>query len=401
MAQRETRSPRLNVLLAESGRSVGGTERVVWELATRLPARRFAVRVWLSPAPALDEFAAALASRGIEVERVAEVDSRWDLRGMLATWRRLRSAKPDVLHIHHVWPAADRYLAMLARAAGVERLIVTEHIVGEPHSGGQRALKRDELSRADAVTAVCGAVADTLVRDYGVSRDRVRVVPNGADLPDEEAESPPARQWRERFGASPLRPLWVIAGRLEEQKGHAVLFDALAEVGRRGLDFTLAVAGEGSLRGQLEERARQLGLEKQVHFVGTLEDPGPLLAAADAVLLPSLWEGLPLTLLEAMARARPVVASAVGGVPEVVTHGENGWLVPPGDVTALAEALEYCHRKPDGAMRFGREAAELVRRDYHWQAVVLGFESVYDEVMGLATFSPHPGATRPARGGGR
>lgn len=399
MADRGTETKRLSVLLAESGRSVGGTERVVWELATRLPPQRWAVRVWLSPEPALDEFAAALAARGLEVERVAEVDSRWDLRGMLATWSKLRRAKPDVLHVHHVWPAADRYLAALARAAGVERFVVTEHIVGESHSAGQRALKRDELARADAVTAVCGAVADTLVRDYGVARERVRVVPNGADLPDEAAEAPPARQWRERFGASLLRPLWVVAARLEEQKGHDVLLDALAELWKRGLDFTLAVAGGGSLRTALEERTARLGLETRVHFLGTVEDLGPLLAAADAVVLPSRWEGLPLTLLEAMARARPVIASAVGGVPEVVEHGVNGWLVPAGDVTALADALEMFHRKADRATRLGREAAELVRRDYHWQAVVEGFESVYDEVAGLATVSPEdPG---PARGGGR
>ncbi len=399
MADRGTETKRLNVLLAESGRSVGGTERVVWELATRLPPQRFAVRVWLSPVPALDEFAAALEGRGLPVERVAEVDSRWDLAGMLATWSRLRRARPDVLHVHHVWPAADRYLAALARAAGVPHFVVTEHIVGQAHSAGQRALKRDELARADAVTAVCGAVADTLVRDYGVARERVRVVPNGADLPDEAAEAGPARAWRERFAAALIRPLWVVAARLEEQKGHDVLLDALAEVWKRGLDFTLAVAGDGSLREPLEQRARALGLEKRVHFLGALDDLGALLAAADAVVLPSRWEGLPLTLLEAMARARPVIASAVGGVPEVVGHGENGWLVPAGDVTALADALEFFHRKSDRATRLGRAGAELVRRDYHWQAVVEGFEAVYDEVVGLATFSPDESSA--PRGGGR
>ncbi len=391
---------RLNVLLVESGRAVGGTERVVWELATRLAPERFAVRVWLSPVPALDEFAAALEARGIPVERVAEVDSRWDWKGMLGTWNALRRVRPDVLHVHHVWPAADRYLAMLARAAGVRHLVVTEHIVGESHSDGQRALKRAELGRADAVTAVCGAVAETLVRDYGIERARVRVVPNGADLPDEAAEAPVAKAWRERFGASLIRPLWVVAGRLEEQKGHAVLLDALAEVRKRGLDFTLAVAGEGSLKTTLEQRAEQLGIGPRVRFLGALDDVGPLLAAADAVVLPSHWEGLPLVLLEAMVRSRPIVATAVGGVPEVIEDGTHGALVAPGDALALADELERFHRKTERGIRLGRAAGERARRDYLWQAVADGFEAVYDEVLGLATFTPEdaPGASR---GGGR
>lgn len=391
---------RVNVLLVESGQAVGGTERVVWELATRLPPARFDVRVWLSPVPALDEFAQALAGRGLAVDRVAEVDSRWDWGGMLGTWSRLRRVKPDVIHVHHVWPAADRYLAMLARAAGARRLVVTEHIVGQPHSGGQRALKRDELGRADAVTAVCGAVAEMLVNDYGIARERVRVVPNGADLPDEQAEIAPARAYRERFGASLIRPLWVVAGRLEEQKGHAVLFDALAEVRKRGLDFTLAVAGEGKLRGELEQLAEQLGIGNRVRFLGALDDVGPLLAAADAVVLPSLWEGLPLVLLEAMVRSRPVVATAVGGVPEAIDDGVHGALVPPGDALALADELERFHRKTERASRLGRAAGERVRRDFLWEAVAEGFEAVYDDVLGLATFSPQD-APPSTRGGGR
>jgi glycosyltransferase involved in cell wall biosynthesis len=392
-------SARVRILLVESGRAVGGTERVVWELATRLPKSRFDVHVWLSTAPGVNELATALASAGITVDRIAEVDSRWDWKGMLDTWSRLRRLKPALLHIHHVWPAADRYLTLLARAAGVPHLVVTEHITGEAHSAGQRALKRDELRRADAVTAVTGAIVETLVRDYGVERARVRVVPNGADLPDEEAEAATAKRWRERYLSTPLKPLWVVAGRIEEQKGHDLLFEALAGVVKQGLDFTLVVAGEGSRKSWLEQQSLSLGLAPRVQFVGQIEDVGGLLAAADAVLLPSRWEGLPLVLLEAMARGRPIVASAVGGVPDVVQDGVNGTLVPAGDAAALAEALVQLHRKADRAWRMGRVAAETVREHYTWYAVVDGFESVYDELLGLATVTPEPVET--SGGGGR
>ena len=382
-----TKTERLRLLLVESGTAVGGTERVVWELATRLPRSRWDVRLWLSPAPGVDEFASALEAHGLPVTRVAEVDSRWDWPGMLRTWRQLRRERPDLLHVHHGWPAADRYLAALAETAGVPHLVVTEHIEGHAHSVAQVRLKRRELAQAEVVTAVSATVADSLVRDYGVDRARVRVVPNGAELPHEEAELAAARRVREQLGAGVLRPLWVCAGRLEHQKGQDVLLEALAEIRRRGLEFVAVLAGDGSLRGALEERVRSLGLGGNVRFLGQVEDLGPLLAAADAVVLPSRWEGMPLVLLEALVRARPVVASAVGGVTEVVTDGEHARLVPPDDPLALAQALEDFHRRPDPALRLGRRAAARVRESFTWPRVVEAFESVYDEVLGLASFT--------------
>lgn len=388
---------RVKLVLAESGSAVGGTERVVWELATRLPASRYDVRVWLGTAPGVDEFAAALENRGIAVERVPEVGSRWDWRRMLSTWHRLRRDHPALLHLHHVWPSADRYLPALARGAGIPHLVVTEHIVGHPNSAAQRSLKRHELSGADAVTAVCGAVADSIARDYSLPRTRVRVVPNGADLPNEGAEWPAARRVRESLGAGVLRPLWVCAARLEEQKGHAVLLDAAARVRERGIDFVLALAGGGSLRPALEARAGELGLAERVRFLGRVDAIGPLLLAADACVLPSLWEGLPLSLLEAMARGRPVVASAVGGVPETIEDGVHGRLVPAGDASALAAVLEEFQRRPDAARQLGTRAAERVRQRYTWARVIEAFEAVYDDVLGLASFTP----AGPGGGSGR
>ena len=383
-----TEAERVSVVLAESGTSVGGTERVVWELATRLPAARFDVRVWLSTAPGVDEFAAALMARGIPVDRVAEVDSRWDWKGMWETWRRLRRLRPRLVHLHHVWPASDRYLESLAGAAGVPHVVVTEHIVGRTHSAGQRALKRRELARADAVTAVCEAVAGTLVSDYGVDRARVRVVPNGTELPDERAEAPEARRIRASLGMAPSTGLIVCAGRLEEQKGQDVLLDAAGQLAARGLPFTLAFAGDGSLRSALEHRGASLGLGNRVRFLGQVDELGPWLLAADVVAMPSRWEGLPLALLEALVRGRPVVASAVGGIPEVIEDGVHGVLVPPGDATALAAALERILRAPEPALRLGALGAERVRDGYTWSRVAEQFEAVYDEVLGLASFAP-------------
>jgi glycosyltransferase involved in cell wall biosynthesis len=392
---------RVSLVLAESGTRVGESERVVWELATRLPPSRFDVRVWLSASPGVDELAESLAARDLPVDRLPEVGSRWDWRGMLATWSRLRRQRPALLHLHHVRPTADRFLASLANAAGVPHLVFTEHALARSPSPAAKALKRRELRRADAVTAVCGAVADGLVRDYGVDRGRLRVVPNGADPPDEEWEWPTARRVRDDLGVGQFRPLWVCAARLEERKGHAVLVESLTLLKARGLDFIVVLAGDGSLRGDLERRVAAAGLGERVRFAGQVDVVGPLLLAADACVLPSLWDGLPLSLLEAMARGRPMVASHVGGVPDVIEDGITGRLTSPGDAAALAAVLEDFHRRPDAARRLGQAGADRVRNEFTWPRVVEAFEAVYDEVLGLASFAPAHESPRGATTGAR
>src|SRR5262249_53260740 len=174
--------------------------------------------------------------------------------------------------------------------AGVPHQVVTEHLVGRSHSRAQRALKRRELGRAGAVTTVCRAVADSLGVDLRVPHDRFTIIPNGVDEPDDDEETARARRWRLELGAGVLTSLVVCVGRLEEQKGQDVLLESAAILRGRGLDFVLAFAGRGEQAEPLEARARALGIADRVRWLGQLEEPGPLLRAADVCVLPSRWE---------------------------------------------------------------------------------------------------------------
>ena len=141
------------------------------------------------------------------------------------------------------------------------------------------------------------------------------MVPHAADPADPVAEQPVAHRVRETLRAGRFRPLLICAARLEESKGHDVLLDALERLARRDHDFVVGLAGEGARRAILERRVVELGLAPRVRFLGEVEALGPVLLAADLVVLPSREEAMPLSLLEAMARARPIVATRVGECP--------------------------------------------------------------------------------------
>ena len=373
-----TSGARVPVVLVESGQSVGGTEKVVFELACRMDRTRFAPSVALAPASALDRLAGDLERAGVPVERLPELTNKFQLARALKTLGFLQRARHSVLHVHHVWPAADRYLVPLAHLVGVPAVIVTEHLVGFAHSAAQKWLKRWELSRADQVVCVSRAVADGLARDYGFDIEgNGRVIENGVDAVGLDRTTARARDERDRvrkaMGATGFT--WVFVGRLEKQKGVDILLDGFSRL--KG-EPSLWIVGDGSLRAELEEKARALGVLGRVRFEGAVADASPFYWGADAFAIASRWEGLPLALLEAQASGLPVVAAAAGGVAEAIREGTTGCLVPREDPGALARAMQQVMDQPELARRLGYEAARQAREEWSWERMVSAYEVLYE-----------------------
>src|SRR5689334_14971141 len=371
---------RVPVVLVESGQSVGGTEKVVFELACRMDRTRFAPSVALAPASALDRIAGDLERAGVPVERLPELTNRFQVARALRTLGFLRRARKSILHVHHVWPAADRYLVPLAHLVGVPAVIVTEHLVGFAHSGAQKWLKRWELARADSVVCVSRAVADGLARDYGFDiESHGRVIENGVDAVGLDRTTPRAAEERTRvrarLGAGEGVFVWVFVGRLEKQKGVDVLLDGFARLAGAP---QLWIVGDGSLKGELEAQARKLGVHDRVRFEGAVADASPFYWGADAFAIASRWEGLPLALLEAQAAGLPVVAAAAGGVAEAIREGTTGCLVPREDPAALAAAMQQISTQPELARRLGYEAARQAREEWSWERMVSAYEVLYE-----------------------
>jgi len=194
---------------------------------------------------------------------------------------------------------------------------------------------------------------------YG--EERIRAIPNGVEIPPEDTTARERLRAELALGASRVL---IVTGRLHPIKDHACLFDAFAALRRDFPDLRLLVVGDGAERATLEDHARRLGIDEAAVFTGFRTDVTDLLRAADIFVLPSLLEGMPHAVLEAMAVGLPVVASAVGGVPEVVAHGDTGLLVSAGDAGLLRGAIGRLLAEPELAAQMGRAGLERVRTSF-------------------------------------
>ncbi len=245
------------------------------------------------------------------------------------------------------------------------------------------------VRRCPAVVAVSAEVRASLGADLGATPAelaRVRVITNGVEVP-EPLDPALARQALARYGVPAGDPVVLAAGRLTEQKNHVVLLEALLGLRRAGVRCRAVIAGEGPLRAFLERRAEELGVADQVALPGNVQDLGDVMQGADLFVLPSLWEGLPLTLLEAMARGLPVVGTRIAGVAEVVEDGVSGLLVEPGDAAGLTRAIASLLRDPGRRAAFGAAGLEIVRRQHDFARVAAELERLYAEVT-LAVAGP-------------
>jgi glycosyltransferase involved in cell wall biosynthesis len=287
----------------------------------------------------------------------------------LATMRRLvASNRYDVIHAHWVLPNGP-IAALAALGSRQPPLVVSLHgsdIFVAERSAVLAAIASWTFRRTSWVAACASDLARRAVR-LGASPERVVTLLHGVDVADLAGGD--ASRWREQAGAGAGEFLVVALGRLVAKKGFSHLLRAVALLEARGVPVRVAIGGSGDLAAHLEAEARELPCRDRVRFLGDVphDQVGPLLRAADAVAVPSVRDemgnvdGLPNVLLEAMAVGRPVVSTAIAGIPDVIADGENGLLVAAGSAEALADALGSLHADEGLAARLGAAALETAR----------------------------------------
>jgi len=247
----------------------------------------------------------------------------------------------------------------------------------------RREAYRRILMRCSATVAVSDEVRLSLINQLGISAGHARrlvTITNGVDIPP-IATAAAQQAIRSRYGISADNPLVLAAGRLTAQKNFAALVGCAARLRDRGIPCRFLIAGEGPLRPDLESLIAAQGLSQMVTLPGNVPDLGDLMHGAEIFALSSLWEGMPLVLLEAMAHGLPVVGSRIKGVTEVVEAGTSGLLVDPGDPPAFADALAALLQSPARRQRYGAAGRAIVQKKYSFDRVAAEVEALYLRLM--------------------
>jgi glycosyltransferase involved in cell wall biosynthesis len=356
----------LRTLHVDPERGFGGGETQVLALAEHLRADGHEVAVAAHPDGAL---ARRLTSGSIAVVPV-RVRFGHDPRAGLALRAAVAAHRPDVVH-HHTSRALS--LAPYVPRAVVQ--VVTRRMDYPPRGAGPYV--RWLYRRMEAVIAISRAARDALV-SRGIDGARVAIVPSGVAV--ESFAALDRVLARRVLGIDQRRAVIAIVASLHVRKGHAVLLEALALLAGGPRQPLCLAAGTGPEGDALQDQAVRLGLEGAVRWLGQVADVRPVLAAADLVVMPSLAEGLGVAAIEAMAAGRAVVANRVGGLPELITDGAQGLLVPPGDPRPLADAIARC--LDDDGLRARLAAAGSRRAEtFSTRAMARGTEAVYERAL--------------------
>jgi glycosyltransferase involved in cell wall biosynthesis len=229
--------------------------------------------------------------------------------------------------------------------------------------------------------AVSNEVRDSMIELIGPIQDKITVICNGVDVKRYE-RSVDKHAVRQRLGLETNTRLIATVGTLKEEKGHRYLIDAAATIVPQHPDWHFLFIGDGRLREELQARVRELGLSKNIHFLGSRRDVPDLLAASDLFVLPSLWEGLPMALVEAMAAGIPVVATAVSGTVQVMIPGETGLVVPPGNTQMLTRAIIELLSDPIRAQAMGVAATQRVQAEFSAEKQANEYLALYRRLLG-------------------
>lgn len=361
----------------------GGIEEGVLSLLCNLDRNQFSV-AFACPPVLLQAYGRDLEGLDLAIHAMPPLSRPYNFVALARLARTLRAVRPDIVHTHLF--VTSLCVAPVAKLCGVPVVVETCRI----REGWRRGIwKGYGIDRwvnrcVDANIAISNSLRCYLLEDKLFPPEKVVLIRNGRELSRVVAPSDGDVEVLRREFQVPRDELVVsVPGRLENQKGHRYLLEALPDVLRRFPKLRVLIVGEGSLRHELAAEVERRKVKDHVVLTGYRNDVYNILRLSDLVVLPSLYEGLPLVAIEAGVLGKPIVATAVDGTPEVVLHGETGWLVPPADSAELAKAMCALLADPALRARMGERARDYVMREYSFDRLVAETEKLYSRLYTL------------------
>jgi glycosyltransferase involved in cell wall biosynthesis len=353
---------------------VGGAERQVILLARGLAGRGWRVSMVALSGSGSDA-AGELEAAGVSFVSLRMWKGLADPRGWIRFHRWIRRERPDVVHAH--LPHAT-WMARISRLLAPVRVVIDTVHTSSTGTRGRRLAYRMTDRLSDCVTAVSGAVADAYLSARLVSPHRMAVLPNGIDLEEWRPDGDVRARVRGELGLHD-EFLWCAVGRLEPVKDYPALLRALVGLPESAW---LVIAGSGVQQSELKSLCDQFGIAERVRFLGFQKEVRPWMQAADGFVLSSLWEGLPMTLLEASACAVPCVATGVGGTREIIVDGETGYIAQPQSVESLRRAMmRLMQMRPENRESMGLDARQRIAEQFSVSAVLDRWERLFCDLL--------------------
>lgn len=375
----------MHILHITKATGIAGSENHLLTLLAGLREMGADARLLLlvKPDNPVEALAQAAAARGIPVERET-IRGHVDPALLARLTRRLRAARPDIVHTHLLH--ADLHAIPAARLAGVRGVVSSRH----NDNAFRRRLPIRLLHRGlwrltDAGIGISAAITQFAIAVEGAPPATMTTIRYGLAPTTQAAGQAAVTDRKAARAALGLPPEALLPGmvcRLIEQKGIPYALQAFARIAPDFPAAQLVIAGDGPLRPELEAQAEALGVADRTHFLGWQADPAPIFAALDVFLMPSLWEGFGLVLLEAMAQGLPVIGSAVSAIPEVVIDDETGLLCPARDVNCLARALAALLADPARRAALGAAGRARLLGEFSPARMVAETLAVYQGVLG-------------------
>jgi glycosyltransferase involved in cell wall biosynthesis len=393
----KTRRP-LKIAIVIARLNVGGPATHVFELAAGLPRDRFDVRLIAGREGRGETGMHYLGEeKGVRPEIIAALSPHLgpaDLAAFMQLFRSFRGWKPDVVHTHTAKAGAVGRVA--ARAAGVPVVIHTFHghvlrgYFTPPAEAFFRTVERGLGRLTDRIVTLSPALKADLVSMHIAAPEKIDVVPLGMNLAPLLGCRVRRSELRAELGIRGDEPLVGTVGRLVPIKNQRVFLEAARSMVDSGNPARFVVIGDGEMRESLQEYAGALGLAERVRFLGWKKDMAPVYGALDLFALTSDNEGTPVAVIEAMAAGVPVVATAVGGVPDVVRDGETGRLVPAGDAEALSRAWRAVLAESEATARMRALARREVEERFGRERMLAAMAGLYAELAGKKSGAPRP-----------